>query len=195
MAENERTLTFTSTARILRLMNASAPLLQVMLAALTQRARARGWSDAEWARRSGLPKETLCRLRARTTCDLVTLTSLAESVGATLDVPPATFVKTRDGRFPTRLDRALEARLIDLVRSGSARLEDWRREGPAFFMAGLAVVLASAPEFDRRNFLELAEALHPGVTEQRVFEQWLKETPWKPSRFMSQLRGGPMHAA
>jgi hypothetical protein len=166
-----------------------------MLASLTDRARALGWSDAEWARRSGLPKETLCRLRSRTTCDLATLTGLAESVGATLDVRPAASVATKDGLFPTRLDRALEARLVDLVRSGSTRPEDWRREAPAYFMAGLAVALASAPEFDRGDYLALAEALHPGASEQRVFDRWLRETPWKPSRFMSQLRGGPARAA
>lgn len=93
------------------------------------------------------------------------------------------------------MDRALEAELVDLIRSGSTRPDDWRRTAAAFFMAGLAVALASAPEFDRQAYLDLAEALHPGATEQRVFDRWLKETPWKPSRFMAQLRGGPARAA
>lgn len=176
-------------------MNPAPCVLQTMLESLTDRARILGWSDAEWARRSGVPKETLCRLRSRTTCDLATLTTLAASVGAMLAIRPTDGETARERRLPSRMDRALEARLLDLVRSGSTRPEDWRREGPAYFMAGLAVALASAPEFNRTDYLALAEALHPGASELRVFDQWLKETPWKPSRFMAQLRGGPARAA
>jgi hypothetical protein len=93
------------------------------------------------------------------------------------------------------MERALEARLVDLIQSGSTRPEVWRQAAPAFFMAGLAVALASAPEFNRKDYLALAEALHPGASEQRVFHQWLRETPWAPSRFMAQLRGGSARAA
>jgi hypothetical protein len=176
-------------------MNAAHSALQAMLASLTERARKLGWSDAEWARRAGLPKETLCRLRSRTTCDLATLSTLAASAGATLDVRSVNPVTTRDGRVPARMERALEARLVDLIQSGSTRPEVWRQAAPAFFMAGLAVALASAPEFNRKDYLALAEALHPGASEQRVFHQWLRETPWAPSRFMAQLRGGSARAA
>lgn len=118
------------------------------------------------------------------------LSAMAERFGVMYrPAPHADGATTRDGPLPSHMDRALEARLLDLVRSGSTRPEDWRREGPAYFMAGLAVALASAPEFNRKDYLALAEALHPGASELRVFDQWLKETPWKRSRFMAQLRG------
>jgi len=62
-------------------------------------------------------------------------------------------------------------------------------------MAGLAVMLASDPHFDRRGLLELAELLHPGSSEPAVFERWLARSPVRPSRFLPMLRQQAPHAA
>jgi hypothetical protein len=75
-----------------------------------------------------------------------------------------------------------------MLRRRSNRLEDWRPLGPSFFLAGLAVALASVRGFDRRRYLDLAEALHPGATEPRVFAKWLAETPLPPARFLPMLQ-------
>jgi hypothetical protein len=92
-----------------------------------------------------------------------------------------------DGLWPAMVDRPLEARLVDLIGTGSTRAEDWRPLGPPFFLAGLAVTLASLPELDRRKYLDLAEGLHPGSTEPRVYARWLAETPLPPGRFLPML--------
>jgi hypothetical protein len=63
-----------------------------------------------------------------------------------------------------------------------------------FFMAGLAVMRASVPELDRRGLLSLAELLHPGSSEPVVFEQWLKRSPVRPSRFLPMLAMEMKHA-
>ena len=116
--------------------------LSDLLNALTTSGRVARWSDAEWARCSGLPKETLCRLRSPSTCVFATLDALARSLDATL-----------------------------------------------------AVTLASVPSLDRRTYLDLAEALHPGATVPRVFARWLAETPLPPSRFLPMLEAGLDRAA
>jgi hypothetical protein len=67
--------------------------------------------------------------------------------------------------------------------------------GPPFFLAGLAVMLASVPALDRRTYLDLAETLHPGATEPRVFAKWLAETPLPPSRFLPMLEAEVRRAA
>ncbi len=54
-------------------------------------------------------------------------------------------------------------------------------------MAGLAVMLASTRDFDRRSLLILAEELHPGASEPAVFARWLKASPLRPSRFLPML--------
>jgi hypothetical protein len=169
--------------------------LSDLLTALTASAREAGWSDAEWARRSGLPKETLCRLRSRSTCDFATLDALARSVGATLAVHELAARTTVNGLWPAVLDRQLEARLVDVLGSGTTRPKDWRPLGPPFFLAGLAVTLASVPACDRREYLDLAEALHPGATDPRVFARWLAETPLPPSRLLPMLEAGSRLAA
>jgi hypothetical protein len=166
-----------------------------LLDTLTTAARQAGWSDAEWARRSGLPKETLCRLRSRSTCDFATLDALARSVGATLVVHERAARSSANGLWPALVDRRLEARLIDVLRTGTTRPEDWRPLGPPFFLAGLAVTLASVPALDRRNYLDLAEALHPGATEPRVFAEWLAETPLPPARLLPMLEAALRRAA
>lgn len=168
------------------------PSLLNTLSALARRA---GWSDAEWARRSGLPKETLCRLRSRVTCDLATLEALAQAVGATVEVTHRATRTSVDGLWPAVVDRPLEARIAGVLGSHSTRVDDWRPLGPPFFVAGLAVMLASIPDLDRRKYLDLAEALYPGATEPRVFARWLAETPLPPARLLPMLDAKLRHAA
>jgi len=62
-------------------------------------------------------------------------------------------------------------------------------------MAGLAVMLASVTEFDRRGLLALAESLHPGASEPAVFAQWLKRSPVRPSRLLPMVEQEVRHAA
>jgi hypothetical protein len=145
-------------------------------------------NDTQWASAAGLRKETLSRLRGRASCDFATLAALAAAAGARIDVSE---VQARggsgDGHFPARVERGYEARLLDLCAQAKPRLSQWRNAGPAFFMAGLAVMLASASGFDRRAWLELAEALHPGSTRPEVFALWLRRSPLRPSRFVPLL--------
>jgi hypothetical protein len=89
----------------------------------------------------------------------------------------------------------LEERIADVLGTHSTRVGDWRPLGPPFFVAGLAVTLASIPELDRRKYLDLAEALCPGATEPRVFARWLAETPLSPARFLPILDAKLRHAA
>jgi hypothetical protein len=166
-----------------------------LLEALTGAAHHAGWSDAEWARRSGLPKETLCRLRSRSTCDLATLDVLSHAVGKRLTIDEPAARTSRDGLWPAVVDRHLESKLLDMLSTRSSRADDWWPLGPTFFLAGLAVTLASAPGFDRRSYLDLAETLHPGATEPRVFAKWLAETPLPPARFLPMLQAQSAHAA
>lgn len=159
-----------------------------LLAPLQARARLLGWSDAEWARRADVPKETLSRLRSRDSCDLATLDALARAVGATLGVELEG--SRRERRVPRSLDRAAEARLLDLLARRTCDVDEWRMAGPSFFMAGLAVTLASSRGFDRARHLALAEALVPGSTEPDVYRRWLAETPLRPSRLFPMLEQG-----
>src|SRR5277367_1532125 len=139
-------------------MKKSTPLLPVLLESLQIRARVLGMTDTEWARRAGIRNETLSRLRGRSSCDFLTLQALARVVGASLGVIEGIAPGlTADGRFPAHVDREHEERLFDLCASGNVEPERWRRCGAPFFMAGLAVMIASLPEFDRRSLLELAE--------------------------------------
>ena len=166
-----------------------------LLDALSRMARDAGWSDAEWARRSGVPKETLCRLRSRSNCDLATLAALSHALGKQLTVGPPMTPNHASGLLPAVVDRRLETRLVDLLRSSSTCVEKWREAGPTFFLAGLAVTVASVPGFDRRSYLDLAEALHPGASEPRVFARWLTETPLPPNRLLPMLQAQLGHAA
>ncbi|MBK6452792.1 MAG: hypothetical protein KBF50_08805 [Steroidobacteraceae bacterium] len=170
--------------------------VQTLLRALSGMARDAGWSDAEWARRSGLPKETLCRLRSRSNCDVATLAALSNALGMQLTAGhPSVGRSHATGLWPTVVDRRFEARLIDLLRSGSTSEAKWRELGPRFFLAGLAVMLASVPGFDRRRYLDLAESLHPGASEPRVFEKWLADTPLPPARLLPMVQSQLNHAA
>lgn len=177
-------------------MKKSTTQLSVVLESLQRRARALGITDTEWAARAGIRKETLSRLRGRPSCDFATLQALARAVGASVDVIDGnTPGSTQDGRFPALLDREYEEQLLDLCASGDVEPKRWRHCGPPFFMAGLAVMIASLPEFDRRSLLDLAEALHAGSSQVGVFALWLERSPVRPSRFLPMLLAGLRHAA
>jgi hypothetical protein len=166
-----------------------------MLARLSQMARAAGLTDTEWATQAGVRKETLSRLRHRSTCDLATLSALAEAVQARLELVTTTGSTTSsDGHFPSGVDRDYERQLVNLCASRSLALDRWIQLGPRFFMAGLAVMLASVDAYDRRGLLALAELLHPGSSEPAVFAQWLERSPLRPSRFLPQLNAEQRHA-
>lgn len=173
----------------------STTRLPHLLASLSTLARRAGWSDAEWARRSGLPKETLCRLRTRSNCDFETLDALARPVGASLTATTRSPRSSAEVLWPTVVDRALEAKVVETLGSGTIRPDDWLALGPPFFLSGLAVMLASVHGTDRRKYLELAENLHPGATEPRVFARWLAESPLPPARILPMLEAGRRRAA
>lgn len=177
-------------------MNTSTTKLEAVLAALTQAARRLALNDSDWAARAGLRKETLSRLRHRSSCDFATLEALAGVVGCQLLVvsgPRRTI--TEDGHFPLHVDRDYEEQLLQLCATQSLEPARWIALGPRFFMAGLAVMLASVTGFDRRGLLALAESLHPGASEPAVFAQWLKRSPVRPSRFLPMLEEEARHAA
>lgn len=95
---------------------------------------------------------------------------------------------TDDGHFPLRFDRDTEERLLFLCASGDLDLQHWLEYGSSFFMAGIAVMLASLRDMDRRRYLALAEALYAGSSRAEVFSLWLQRTALRPSRFVPSLR-------
>jgi DNA-binding phage protein len=170
--------------------------LKRLLGSLTVAARNKGLNDASWASTAGFSKETLSRLRRRSSCDLSTLIALADAAGASLSVKVATQpATTSDGHFPRELSRDYERQLLTLCASRQLDPATWAAAGPAFFMAGLAVMLASNADADRRGLLALADVLHPGATEVPVFARWLKRSPLRPSRFLPMLAMEIRHAA
>ena len=114
---------------------------------LSTLARRRFTSDAQWARASGVPAETLSRLRTRLTCDVRTLWALADGANCALVAVPNGAQACEDCQ-PT-FDRARESALLDLCASGAHNAVDWRAYGDSFNMGGLATLLASARPFDR----------------------------------------------
>ncbi|MDE2450112.1 MAG: hypothetical protein KGO22_14145 [Gammaproteobacteria bacterium] len=142
-------------------------------------------TDTAWAARAGVRKETLSRLRGHESCDFQTLRSLAHAVEAQFGIlelhPPDS---TDDGHFPAMLDRDYEERLVKLSASGDFDPLRWLDLGPRFFMAGLAVMLASRRDAARGALLQLAERLHPGASEVSVFDRWLARSPLRPARFL-----------
>jgi hypothetical protein len=168
------------------MMKKSTQRLRAILGHLDQEARAQGLTDVEWATRAGVRKETLSRIRGRPSCDFATLEALAEALGVMLTVGNQ-LAAPLEGLFPDSVDREFEERLLDLCDSGDVTLERWREVGSGFFMAGLAVTLASVTGTDRRAFLELAERLHAGMTQVGVYAQWLERSPVRPSRFLPML--------
>jgi hypothetical protein len=170
--------------------------LAELLTKLTRRARAAGLSDTAWATRAGMRKETLSRLRGRSTCDLASVLALAEAVGSRVDVVDTRMPEsTPDGHFVTHVSRDYEEQLVALCASGVLDPARWESSGPRFFMAGLAVMMANARGADRRAFLALAEQLHPGASEPEVFQRWLAATPLRPSRFLPLVSVRTQHAA
>ncbi len=173
----------------------STQRFRVIMEQLAQEASAQRINQTQWAARAGVRKETLSRLRRRQSCDFATLQALAEVVGASLAVTkngPADC--TADGQFPTRVDRDFEEALLGLCSSGDFTLERWKSFGPRFFMAGLAVMIASVSGLDRRALLDLAEQLHAGSSQVGVFALWLERSPVRPSRFLPML-AMQLHAA
>jgi hypothetical protein len=168
-------------------MSKSTTCLPRILEGLTAQARARELNDSAWAAAAGVRKETLSRLRSRGDCDLGTLCALAAAVGAQVAVVPRA-AQIAAGHFPDRFDREYEAGLLDLCVSGTLDPASWLAMGPAFFMAGLAVMLASTRGFDRSKYLYLAETLHPGSSHPEIFAAWLARTGVAPSRFVPLLR-------
>ena len=163
--------------------------LRDLLATLTRDARRAGLTDAAWAARAGLRKESLSRLRRRDTCDFATLHALANAVGTRVDVRPAKAAGlSSDGHFPAEVNRELEERLTALCAQDETDPARWTELGTPFFMAGLAVMLAGAPGRDRSGLLELAERLHPGASEPPVFARWLERSPVQPGRFLSAVK-------
>ncbi len=164
-------------------MNTSTPLQPgKLLKQMSEAAKAKFATDANWAAASGLPKETLSRLKSNSSCDLRTLGALAEAAGYTLVAVPA--VVGGDEHAPEKFGRDYEDKLLDLAVSGNVDPHVWRGYGPGFFMGGLAVTLASSKGFERERYLRLAETLHPGVSTPDVFAMWLKKSKVSPSRFL-----------
>ena len=155
--------------------------LHTLLTAMTPVALRRYRSDRQWALAAGLPPETLSRLRKRDTCDFRTLEALASAASLKF-VPSSALNETGD------LGREDEEQLLDLCASGNVDPEVWRTYGGTFFLAGVAMMLASARDFDRRKYLQLAEELHPGASWPEVFDLWLKRTRLSPSRFLPLVR-------
>jgi hypothetical protein len=170
-------------------MKSSIPVVQAadLIDQMGHAAKARFATDAAWADASGLPRETLCRLKRQRSCDLRTLAALAGSAGLSLVAVPLAAVG-RGEHVPERLDREYENELLDLAASSDTDLAHWRARGPAFFMGGFAVMLASARGFDRERYLRLAEALHPGITTPEVFAVWLSRSPLRAARFLPMVR-------
>jgi len=159
------------------------------LAHMTPAAHKRFGSDRQWAAACGLPAETLSRLRKRESCDLRTLNALAAAAGFELGVAPVTAKNDSD------FGREREEVLLALCASGSVDAATWRAHGDGFFMAGLAMLLASVPGFDRHRYMTLAESLHPGMSYAEVFELWLQRSPLRPSRFLPMLERWGRRAA
>jgi len=86
------------------------------------------------------------------------------------------------------LSRAEEERLVSLCASGDLRPSRWMRAGDHRLLAGVAVMLASQPEFDRVRLLSLAERLFPGMTTADEFAQWLEHAPVKAARLLPMIR-------
>ncbi|MEQ1883286.1 MAG: hypothetical protein ABL878_20215 [Burkholderiales bacterium] len=163
-----------------------------LIDSLREQARRHFASDAQWARASGVPKETLSRLRSKLSCDIGTLWALTAGAGCSLEAVPA----AQRGQLSRQdsFDREYESALLDLCASGIVDPTHWRARGNEFFMGGLATLLAGATGFDRARYLRLAEALHAGVTTPEVFALWLKRSPLRPARFLPMLRARLVHA-
>jgi hypothetical protein len=170
-------------------------MLPQVLATLAAAARELGLTDAAWARRAGLRKESLSRLRRRQDCDWATLAALATAVEYRLDAVPGNTGRSPDGHFPAPYTREYEDSLLRLALSGDRSATTWLAHGPPFFMAGFAMILAGLREYDRLELTGLADQLHPGMTEPTVLDLWLKRSPLRPARFIPLLEAARRHAS
>ena len=157
--------------------------LEIMVTAMRHQARQASLSNGEWAARAGVRAETLSRLRQRGDCDLATLTALAKAVNLRVMLMPQLKMD-----LPKRFDRDDEERLLALCVSPLFNLCQWHAAGPPFFSAGVAVMLAGVRGFDRQAWLQLAEALYPGIGAIDTFRVWVKKSPLRPSRFLPMLQ-------
>lgn len=86
------------------------------------------------------------------------------------------------------LSRKDEERLVSLCASGDLRPSRWLQAGDRRLLAGVAMMLASQPEFDRVRLLLLAERLSPGISDPEEFGRWLDEAPVKAARLLPMVR-------
>ena len=162
---------------------------------LTVAARERNLNDSQWAKRANLPKETLSRMRRRHNCEFSTLAALASAANVHIGIVKKNLPElTHDGCFPVEIPREYEEELLQLCASRSLTTQQWASAGPHFFMAGLAVMLASVTGFDRCGLLLLAEKLCARISEPETFALWLKHSPVRPSRFLPMLDVKVKHA-
>ena len=92
-----------------------------------------------------------------------------------------------------RWTRADEERVMELCARRDFRPSRWARAGDPDFLAGVAALLASLPEFPRPRLLALAERLSPGMNSVERFGQWLRQSPLDPARFVPMLRERMAH--
>jgi antitoxin (DNA-binding transcriptional repressor) of toxin-antitoxin stability system len=102
--------------------------------------------------------------------------------------PPKPSPNARRPDATTRWGRRGEERVAELCAARDFRPSRWARAGDPWFLAGVAAMLASLPQFDRPRMLALAERLHPGMSGKVAFARWLAEAPLDPARFLPQLR-------
>lgn len=157
--------------------------LDSLLATMANAARRDKLSDRDWAQKANVRPETLSRLKLRGDCDLATLNALAGAV----DLRVALVPKSK-ASLPKLFSRQDEEKLLVLCASRSLDLAKWRDGGTAFFMAGVATMVAGVRGADRSALLALAEALYPGMSSVDTFRAWLAKSPLRPSRFVPMLR-------
>src|ERR1700723_2125690 len=109
----------------------STTKLKGLLDSLTVAARNKGLNDASWASAAGFSKETLSRLRRRSSCDLSTLMALADAAGASLSVTVAAQPAPPPcGHFPGELSGEHERQLWALCAPPGPQPAAWAAAGP-----------------------------------------------------------------
>jgi hypothetical protein len=161
--------------------------LQQTLARLVIAARRQGLNDHDWAIAAGIRPETLSRLRQRQDCDLATLVKIARAAQCTLTLDAhmqGESMVSKDGLFPAKLSLREERAIASLAcreasyqRSLDKARAAWLAMGPGYFMAGVALLASRALPHGRVRLVELATALHPGITVAKVFAHWRAHTP------------------
>jgi prevent-host-death family protein len=84
-------------------------------------------------------------------------------------------------------DRRIEERVVELAARGDFRPSRWQRAGAPRLLAGICMILASDPRFDRLRMIALAERLAPGMSRTKAFGAWLATTPVQAERFAALL--------